>query len=192
MNDKTLVGKIINTHGIKGNVKIYPYTDDPERFKDLDYLLIGDGFKELKIADMFIQKGFVYVRFEGYEDINKILDFINSNVYIYDKDRVKLPEDRYFISDIVNMEVHDMEGKLIGKVTDVIENLANDLYQVQKPDGKIFYLPARKEFIKEINVKQKVIIIDPIEGLLDWSLKYWHSFPKPLSIYTTTALWEGE
>lgn len=167
MNDKTLVGKIINTHGIKGNVKIYPYTDDPERFKELDYLLIGDGFKELKIAEMFIQKGFVYVRFEGYEDINKILDFINSNVYIYDKDRVKLPEDRYFISDIVNMEVHDMEGKLIGKVTDVIENLANDLFQVQKPDGKVFYLPARKEFIKEIDVDKKVIIIDPIEGLLD-------------------------
>ncbi len=167
MNDKTLVGKIINTHGIKGNVKIYPYTDDPERFKELDYLLIGDGFKELKIAEMFIQKGFVYVRFEGYEDINKILDFINSNVYIYDKDRVKLPEDRYFISDIVNMEVHDMEGKLIGKVTDVIENLANDLFQVQKPDGKIFYLPARKEFIKEIDVDKKVIIIEPIEGLLD-------------------------
>lgn len=167
MNDKTLVGKIINTHGIKGNVKIYPYTDDPERFKDLDYLLIGDGFKELKIVDMFIQKGFVYVRFEGYEDINKILDFINSNVYIYDKDRVKLPKDRYFISDIVNMEVHDMEGKLIGKVTDVIENLANDLFQVQKPSGKVFYLPARKEFIKEINVVEKVIIIDPIEGLLD-------------------------
>lgn len=192
MNDKTLVGKIINTHGIKGNVKIYPYTDDPERFKDLDYLLIGDGFKELKIADMFIQKGFVYARFEGYEDINKILDFINSNVYIYDKDKVKLPEDRYFISDIVNMEVHDMEGKLIGKVTDVIENLANDLFQVQKSDGKIFYLPAIKEFIKEINLEQKVIIIDPIEGLLDWSLKYWRSFPKCSSIYTITALWEGE
>ena len=167
MNDKTLVGKIINTHGIKGNVKIYPYTDDPERFRDLEYLLVGDGFKELKIVDMFIQKGFVYVRFEGYEDINKILDFVNSNVYIYDKDRVKLPEDRYFISDIVNMEVHDMEGKLIGKVTDVIENLANDLFQVQKPDGKVFYLPARKEFIKEIDVDKKVIIIDPIEGLLD-------------------------
>lgn len=167
MNDKTLVGKIINTHGIKGNVKIYPYTDDPERFRDLEYLLVDDGFKELKIVDMFIQKGFVYVRFEGYEDINKILDFINSNVYIYDKDRVKLPEDRYFISDIVNMEVHDMEGQLIGKVTDVIENLANDLFQVQKPDGKIFYLPARKEFIKEIDVDKKVIIIDPIEGLLD-------------------------
>lgn len=167
MNDKTLVGKIINTHGIKGNVKIYPYTDDPERFKDLDYLLVGDEFKELKIVDMFIQKGFVYVRFEGYEDINKILDFINLNVYIYDKDRVKLPEDRYFISDIVNMEVRDMEGQLIGEVTDVIENLANDLFQVRKPGGKIFYLPARKEFIKEINVEQKVIIIEPIEGLLD-------------------------
>lgn len=192
MNDKTLVGKIINTHGIKGNVKIYPYTDDPERFKDLDYLLIGDGFKEFKIVDMFIQKGFVYVRFEGYEDINKILDFVNSNVYIYSKDRVKLPKDRYFISDIVNMEVHDMEGQSIGKVTDVIENLANDLFQVQKPSGKVFYLPARKEFIKEINVERKVIIIEPIEGLLDWSLKYWHSFPKLLSIYTTTALWEGE
>ena len=167
MNDKTLVGKIINTHGIKGNVKIYPYTDDPERFKDLDYLLIGEDFKELRIADMFIQKGFVYVRFEGYEDINKILDFVNSNVYIYDRDKVKLPEDRYFISDIVNMEVHDLEGNLIGKVTDVIENLANDLFQVQKPDGKIFYLPARKEFIKEIDVDKRVIIIDPIEGLLD-------------------------
>ena len=167
MNDKTLVGKIINTHGIKGNVKIYPYTDDPERFKDLDYLLIGENFKELRIVDMFIQKGFVYVRFEGYEDINKILDFVNSNVYIYDKDKVKLPEDRYFISDIVNMEVHDLEGQLLGKVTDVIENLANDLFQVQKPDGKIFYLPARKEFIKEIDVDKKVIIIDPIEGLLD-------------------------
>lgn len=167
MNDKTLVGKIINTHGIKGNVKIFPYTDDPERFKDLDYLLIGENFKELRIADMFIQKGFVYVRFEGYEDINKILDFVNSNVYIYDKDRVKLPDDRYFISDIVNMEVHDLEGQLLGKVTDVIENLANDLFQVQNPNGKIFYLPARKEFIKEIDVDKRVIIIDPIEGLLD-------------------------
>ena len=192
MNDKTLVGKIINTHGIKGNVKIYPYTDNPERFKDLDYLLIGEDFKELRIVDMFIQKGFVYIRFEGYEDINKILDFVNSNVYIYDKDRVKLPDDRYFISDIVNMEVHDLEGQLLGKVTDVIENLANDLFQVQNRNGKIFYLPARKEFIKEIDVDKKVIIIDPIEGLLDWSLKYWHSFPKCLSIYTTTALWEGE
>lgn len=167
MNDKTLVGKIINTHGIKGNVKIFPYTDDPERFKDLDYLLIGENFKELRIADMFIQKGFVYVRFEGYEDINKILDFVNSNIYIYDKDRVKLPDDRYFISDIVNMEVHDLEGQLLGKVTDVIENLANDLFQVQNPNGKIFYLPARKEFIKEIDVDKRVIIIDPIEGLLD-------------------------
>lgn len=167
MNDKTLVGKIINTHGIKGNVKIYPYTDDPERFKNLDYLLIGDGYKELKIVDMFIQKGFVYVRFEGYEDINRVLDFVNSNVYIYDKDRVKLPKDRYFISDIVGMEVYDMEGRLIGKVTDVIENLANDLFQVQKTDGTIFYLPAIKEFIKEIDVDKKVIIIDPIEGLLD-------------------------
>ena len=167
MNDKTLVGKIINTHGIKGNVKIYPYTDDPERFKDLDYLLIGEDFKELRIVDIFIQKGFVYVRFEGYEDINKILDFVNSNVYIYDKDRVKLPDDRYFISDIVNMEVHDLEGQLLGKVTDVIENLANDLFQVQNPNGKIFYLPARKEFIKKIDVDKRVIIIDPIEGLLD-------------------------
>lgn len=167
MNDKTLVGKIINTHGIKGNVKIYPYTDNPERFKDLDYLLIGEDFKELRIVDMFIQKGFVYIRFEGYEDINKILDFVNSNVYIYDKDRVKLPDDRYFISDIVNMEVHDLEGQLLGKVTDVIENLANDLFQVQNRNGKIFYLPARKEFIKEIDVDKKVIIIDPIEGLLD-------------------------
>lgn len=167
MNDKTLVGKIINTHGIKGNVKIYPYTDDPERFKNLDYLLIGDGYKELKIVDMFIQKGFVYVRFEGHEDINKVLDFINSNVYIYDKDRVKLPKDRYFISDIVGMEVYDMEGLLIGKVTDVIENLANDLFQVQKTDSTIFYLPAIKEFIKEIDVDKKVVIIDPIEGLLD-------------------------
>lgn len=167
MNDKTLVGKIINTHGIKGNVKIYPYTNNPERFKDLDYLLIGENFKELRIVDMFIQKGFVYVRFEGYEDINKILDFVNSNVYIYDKDKVKLPEDRYFISDIVNMEVHDLEGQLLGKVTDVIENLANDLFQVQNPNGKIFYLPARKEFIKEIDVDKRVIIIDPIEGLLD-------------------------
>ncbi|KXO17129.1 ribosome maturation factor RimM [Peptoniphilus sp. GNH] len=165
MENVTLVGKIINTHGIKGNLKLYPYTDDPNRFKQLSYLLLGEDLKEYALEESFVQKSLAYVKLKGFDNINDVLNFVGLNVYIRDEDRVELPKDRYFISDIVGMSVFDLKGNYYGTVKDVLETGANDVYEILNDEGKMSYLPAIKEFVLEVNVENKKLIVNPIEGL---------------------------
>lgn len=165
MENVTLVGKIINTHGIKGNLKLYPYTDDPNRFKHLSYLLLGEDLKEYALEESFVQKSLAYVKLKGFDNINDVLNFVGLNVYIRDEDRVELPKDRYFISDIVGMSVFDLKGNYYGTVKDVLETGANDVYEILNDEGKMSYLPAIKEFVLEVNVENKKLIVNPIEGL---------------------------
>lgn len=168
MENVTLVGKIINTHGIKGNLKLYPYTDDPNRFKQLSYLLLGEDLKEYALEESFVQKSLAYVKLKGFDNINDVLNFVGLNVYIRDEDRVELPKDRYFISDIVGMSVFDLKGNYYGTVKDVLETGANDVYEILNDEGKMSYLPAIKEFVLEVNVENKKLIVNPIEGLFSW------------------------
>ncbi|MDR7869922.1 MAG: ribosome maturation factor RimM [Tissierellaceae bacterium] len=164
----TIIGKIINTHGIKGEVKIYPLTDDIERFSDLKKVYIGDSKEEFSLKSVKYHKGFPIVGFNEFNDINQILRFKDEYVYIDDNDRIILPRDHYFIFDLVDCEVLDMSENKIGYVSDVLQNVSNDVYVVKDDvNNKEYLIPAVKEFVKDVDIANKKIMIDPIEGMIE-------------------------
>lgn len=163
MIDKIQVGKIINTHGLKGELKVLPLTDDPKRFEDIEKIYINN--KEYRIKRVWFKKNFPIITIENYYNINDVLKFKNEYIYISSDDAVELEEDTYFIFQIKGLNVFTVEGKEIGVVKDVLTPGANDVYVVKGAE-KDYMIPAVKEFIKEINIDEKKIIIEPIEGLL--------------------------
>lgn len=166
--DYTIVGKIINTHGIKGEVKIYPMTDDIERFSDLERIYIGDVKRKVNLKTVRYHKGFPIIGFEEFDDINQILPFRDQFIYVDDKDRITLPEDHYFIYDLVDCEVFDMNLNKIGYINDVLQNVSNDVYVVKDEiNHKEYLIPAVKQFVKLVDVENKRVVIDPIEGMIE-------------------------
>ncbi|MBV1816573.1 ribosome maturation factor RimM [Anaerosalibacter bizertensis] len=166
--DYIQVGKIINTQGIKGEVKIHPLTDDISRFDELEKVYIGEEKVLVYIEKNWSKKEFVILKFVGYDDINEVLKFKNEYLYIEEKDKIKLEEDSYFIFDIVGCNVLDIKGNKIGIVTQVITNTGNDIYIIKSEDNsKNYLIPAVKQFIKKVDIKNKEIIIEPIEGLIE-------------------------
>jgi len=166
--DYIIVGRIVNTHGIKGELKVYPLTDNIERFDDLKKAYIGDNKIKAEIDTVKYHKGFVIIKFKEFNDINEVLHFKDSFIYIEENDKVKLPEDHYFIFDIVGCTVYNTEGEKIGVLTEVIQSASNDVYVVKNMEKNRSYLiPAVKEFVTEVDIKNKRITIDPIEGMIE-------------------------
>lgn len=160
------VGKIVNTHGIRGDVKVLPLTDDTKRFEELKSVFIGDDKLKLEISKVGYAKGNVILKFKNYDNINDVEKFKNTTVWIDEKDKVKLPQYSYFIHDIVGLEVYLSDGTHLGKVKDVLQPGANDVYIV-KGEGKEYLIPAIKDVVKEVNIDENKIIIEPLEGLLE-------------------------
>ena len=158
------IGIIINTHGIKGHLKVDPLTDYVERFKDLDYVYVGETKKKYKVEDLKFSKGYPMVKLEGIDSIDDGNKLRRDYMYVDYEDRVKLPKDVYFIFDIVGCKVYDMEGNYIGQVKEVLTYAANDVYLVEGEED--YMIPAIKEFVKEVNIEEKLIKIDPIEGMI--------------------------
>ncbi|MGM0396837.1 MAG: ribosome maturation factor RimM [Bacillota bacterium] len=163
----TIIGKITGTHGIKGDVKVYPLTSSTDRFFDLKKAYIGEDKIELQLQNIKLHKGMVLLQFKGLEDINKVLGLKDQYIYVDEEDKVVLPEDHYFISDLVGCKVYDKNESFIGTITDVIQNSANDVYVVTDDDSRNHLIPAVKAFILLVDVNQKKIIVDPIEGMIE-------------------------
>ena len=160
------MGKIVNTHGIRGDVKVLPLTDDAKRFEDLKHVFIGDDKLRLEITKVAYIKGNVLLHFKNLENINDVEKFKNFVVWIDEKDKVKLPKDSYFLDDIIGLEVFLLDGTSVGIIKDILQPGANDVYVVK--DGKKEHLiPAIKDVIKEVNIEEKKMIIDPLEGTLE-------------------------
>ncbi len=158
------VGYITNTHGIKGDIKIYPLTDYPERFEeDVDFYI--DEKIRVNIEKVRYNRGLVYVSLKGYDNINQVLGFKDKYIFVKEEDSITLPEDIYFISDIVGMDVVD-KGVVVGRVEEVLLNSTNDIYRCVTKDGKGFMIPAVKAFIKEIDVENNKLHVELIEGML--------------------------
>lgn len=164
MIDFIKVGKIVNTHGIKGELKVLPLTDDMTRFEELEYVYVEN--QKIEIEDVWYKKNFVMLKFKGFDNINDVLCFKDKYVYIDKENAIELPEDTYFIFQIIGLNVYLMSGELLGKITDVIQTGSNDVYVV-KDDNKEYLIPAIKEVIKEINLDDKKVIIDPLEGMIE-------------------------
>jgi 16S rRNA processing protein RimM len=159
------IGKIVNTHGVKGEVKVYPYTDDVNKFVDFDHLYVED--QKIQIETVRIHKNMALIKFKGYDNMDQVLPLMNKNVFI-DRDLVDDGGDGHYIVDLIGCEIFDESGIMIGVLVDVLQNTSQDLYQIRRSDnGKDFYLPVVDEFVKSIDLNTRKIIVHLIEGLME-------------------------
>lgn len=166
--DYVQIGKIVNTHGIKGELKIYPLTDNIYRFDHLKTAFLGEEKIKVEIQNVKYHKNFAILKFKEFNDINEVLHFKEEFIYVDMDGRVDLPEEHYFIFDIIGCKVYDTSNILIGTVIEVIQSAGNDVYVVKDMrDQKEYLIPAVKEFFVLIDVANKKIIIDPIEGMIE-------------------------
>ena len=168
MNDFLEIGKIVNSYGIKGFLKVVPFTDNVKRFDDLKTIYIEKNKKlsEIEIEEVKYHKNLVLLKLKGIDDINDTLEFKNCYIKIDRKDAVELPEDTYFIVDLIDMDVTTDEGENLGKIVDVFPTGSNDVYVVKDELGKQILLPAIKEVIKNIDIENKTITVHLLEGLV--------------------------
>lgn len=162
----TIVGVITNSHGIKGAVKVYPYTFDNNRFKEYGEVYLGDEKEKVHIKNVSFQKNLVLLTFEEYDDINQILKFKDCDIFIKDEDRKELDNDNYYLGDILGSEVYDQNEEFLGNIVEILQGASNDVYVV-KNKNIIGNIPAVKEFIKEVDTTNKIIRINKIEGLFN-------------------------
>ena len=169
MEDLLQVGIITSTHGVRGEVKVYPTTDDPRRFRRLKEVVLDTGKEKmnLEIEGVKFFKQFVILKFKGLDNINDIEKYRQKSLYVTRKNAVRLQRHEYFIADLIGLKVQDEDGKELGTVKDVIETGANDVYEVEMADGKSLLLPAIKQCILNVDVENGTMQVHVLEGLLD-------------------------
>lgn len=161
------VGQIVNTFGIKGQLKVKPFTDDMKRFEELKtvYICKKNEMKKVEIEDVKYNKQCVLLKVKGIEDLTEAEKYKGLFLKIDRKNAKKLPKDTYFIADILGLEVYTDEGELLGKVDDIFPTGANDVYVVKNELGKQILLPSIPEVLKEIDLEKGKVIVHLIEGL---------------------------
>jgi len=165
------VGKIVNTHGIRGEVRVISQTDFPEEryvVGEQIALFKKDSKKPLRltIASARAHKNFILLTFEGYPNINDVEDFRDGILKVSEKQLSELADDEYYYHEIIGCTVFDEEGTEIGQVKEIFETGANDVWTLKGVNGKDQYIPVIDDVIKEIDVEEKKIIIHVMDGLL--------------------------
>ena len=163
------VGVITQTHGVHGEVKVFPTTDDPERFLDLEYVFLDTGREKKKLAIQSVKffKQFVILKFKGINNINDIEKYKRCALLVDRENAVELEEDEYFIADMIGMEVLTEDGEIFGTLKDVIETGANDVYIINSKQHGEVLVPAIKECILDVNVKEGKMLVHLMDGLID-------------------------
>lgn len=166
--DRFTVGKIVNTHGLKGELKVQYYTETLEDFEEFEYLLIeGEGDKKFLIDGVRSVKNTVLLQLEGYTDINQVEHFKNKEVYYLREDYDNSEEGGYFIVDLIGLDVIDRTRGKVGVLKDVLKNTSQDIYVIKKSDGSgDFFMPAVDAFLERIDLEEGKIYVNLIEGLM--------------------------
>lgn len=169
MNADLRVGVITRTHGIRGEVKVFPTTDSPLRFNELSevFLKLGKKEKYLKIESARYFKNLVILKFKGIDSLNDVEAYKGGELYIKRSEGEALAENEYYIADIIGMRVVSDEGAEIGTVKDVLETGANDVYIVSREGAKDLLLPAIKDCVKSVDLEENRITVHIMDGLLD-------------------------
>lgn len=162
------VGVITQTHGIKGEVKVFPTTDDASRFKNLKEVIMDNGKerRNMEIEGVKFFKQYAIIKFKGYDSINDIEKYKSAKLYVTRDNAVRLRKDEYFIADLIGMEVVTEEGEPFGRMKDVVVTGANDVYAVEREDGTEVLLPAIKECVKKIDMDLGQITVHIMDGLI--------------------------
>lgn len=169
MENLLRVGVISSTHGVRGEVKVYPTTDDVNRFKKLKSVILDTGKENitLEIEGVKFFKNMVILKFKGFDNINDIEKYKNKDLLVTRENAVKLKKNEYFIVDIIGSTVFTDEDEELGKLVDVLSTGANDVYVVETKSGKEVLLPSIKECILDVNPEEKKILVHILPGLLD-------------------------
>ena len=168
MNNILQVGAVTSTHGLAGEVKVFPTTDDPKRFKKLKQVLLDTGKDMLPLGVEHVKffKNMVILKFKGYDRIEDIMGFKGKKLYVTRENAVKLQKDEYFIADMIGMRVVSTEGEELGKLTDVLQTGANDVYIVDSVEHGEVLLPAIKECILDVDIETNTMTVHLMKGLL--------------------------
>lgn len=169
MEELLQVGILSSTHGVRGEMKVFPTTDDVSRFKKTkDYILeTPKGNIPVKVTGVKFFKQFAILKFEGFDSIDEIMPYKGCKLLVTRDKAVPLKKDEYFIADLIGLQVVDEEEQLIGTISDVMQTGANDVYVVQSEEGKEYLFPAIKECILQVDVKNGRMVIHVMPGLMD-------------------------
>lgn len=161
------IAKIVSTHGIRGEVRCQYYCDAPEVLCEFDSLYLGKDKTPVTVERAFVQKNVVVLRLKGITSVEQAQPLIGKLLFI-DREDAELPEDTYFIQDIIGLTVRDFDsGKVYGKITDIYQNGASDVYSMKQPDGSELMFPCIDEVVKKIDVDGGEILITPLPGLFE-------------------------
>ena len=170
MEDLLQVGAILDTHGLRGEVKVFPTTDDAHRYDDLREveLCTKDGsYVHLEVERVRYSKNLVIVKFKNYNHINDIEQYKKCNLYVTREHAVKLEKDEYFVADLIGLTAKSDEGELLGQITDVLSTGANDVYVIRKEGGGELLVPAMRECVREICIQEGRMVLHLLPGLAD-------------------------
>lgn len=169
MEDRFQVGVISSTHGIAGEVKVYPTTDDMTRFKKLKQVILDTGKEELQldISQVKFFKQMVILKFKQFQNINEVERFRGKSLYVTRENAVKLKKDEYFIADMIGMQVVSTEGEDLGILSDVLQTGANDVYVVEQTGKEQLLLPAIHECIRDVDMELGKMTVYLMPGLRD-------------------------
>ena len=169
MEERLQVGVIASTHGVHGEVKIFPTTDDVRRFKKLKEVILDTGKENriLEIESVKFFKQFAILKFRGIDTIDEAEKYRRKSLYVTRENAVRLQKDEYFIADLIGVKVLDEQEQELGTLEDVIETGANDVYQIRLKDGRQLLLPAIKECVLDVDVEAGRMKIHILDGLLE-------------------------
>ena len=167
MEDLLKVGVITTTHGVRGEVKVFP-TTDPERFLDLEYVILDAGreMKKLEIRNVKFFKNLVILKFDGIDNINDIEKYKGRDLWIPREEAQELDEDEYYIADLLGMKVLLEDGSEFGTLKNVMETGANDVYIVDRVDGEEILLPAIHDCVLDVDVEKNTMTVHLMKGLV--------------------------
>ena len=169
MEELFRVGVISNTHGIRGEVKVYPTTDNVRRFDDLKEVILDTGKEQLNLHVTSVKyfKNMVILKFKEFDNINDIIPYKGMDLLVTRENAIPLEEGEYYIADIIGSKVITDEDKILGTLTDVLQTGANDVYVVKTKDGKEVFLPSIEECILDRDIENKIVKVHIMKGLLD-------------------------
>ena len=169
MEEFLQVGVITSTHGVRGEVKVFPTTDDVKRYSKLKEVLLGEGYDApiLHIEGVKYQKNMAIVKFKEYSSLNDVEKLKGVKLFVTRKNAVKLSKDEYFVADLIGMRVIDELKGVGGILKDVMQTGANDVYIIDLDDKRELLLPAIKDCILNVDFEKGIIKIHILEGLLE-------------------------
>lgn len=161
------IGKIVNTHGFRGDVKAQAWSDSPDVLVKLKFVYrkVKDEYIKIKVQKSSVHKGMVLIKLEGIDDFDSA-NVLRETVIYADRDDIKKNKDSFFIVDLIGLDVIDFDnGKVYGKLKDVMQYGIHDIYTVETEKGEVL-IPAVSEFVKKVSLEEG-IFIKPIEGMFD-------------------------